>query len=283
MNQTNPQSTIPSHELSSLEGVSKTLLIPLFARAYAHTLLPACSFRDPVAADVVSSSSLEIPDVSKDRFPMRLCISRSERLQTQLLPLLDQRPTRQILLLACGLDTLPQRLSHLPNPWICADLAPVMDTRNQLLPTSPRIQHASISLPNQLDALQPMLDDSPPVIILEGILPYLSPDDVQSCFETLATLCPQGADILTDSYHPTLLAFAEMGNTFKRMKVGFQFGLAHPKQYETIHPKLQFQDSWNLLDSLPWYTKKRCWLPALFTGGAPLSTLCHLRLQPTRS
>jgi O-methyltransferase involved in polyketide biosynthesis len=264
-----------------LTGVSRTLLIPLYARAKAARLLPGVHLHDPVAQDLVRRLGVAERDVGRDRFTMRLCIARSAVLERMLRSVLDaaERP-RTVALLACGLDTLPQRVGTGHARWLCADLPAVTALRDRLLPASPGVTQVSAALPNELDALAGELGAEPPVFLLEGILPYLEPDEVAATLRGLADLAPQGGDVLLDGYHPALLAFARFGDGFRRMRVRFRFGIADTHDYVQLAPRLRHRAETDLLALLPWRRRLRTALPAVGARGRPLATIAHLVLMP---
>lgn len=285
---------IPSGEsptVRSLAGVSRTLLIPLLARAQAHRLWPGVEFDDASARSVAAALEVEQMGIRSDPFPMRLCISRSMAIARVLHELLSEPIKRTLVLLACGLDTLPFRIQASLEPeqlaqlrgWICADLAPVMAVREQLLPATDRVQHACIALPDSLDAVTKALDETRPVFILEGILPYLRREEVARCFSALSAIAPAGADLLVDGYHPALLAFSKFGNTFRRMHAEFHFGIADARTYAKMVPRVRFHEQYDLLRPLPWRYRKRAVLPALAAAGKPLATLARLEIDPDSS
>lgn len=265
----------------ALTGVSRTLLIPLYARARAAQLLPEVHLHDSAAQDLVRHLGVAERDVGRDRFTMRLCIARSVVLEGMLRGVLDaaERP-RTVVLLACGLDTLPQRVGSGYARWLCADLPAVTALRDQLLPPSPGVSHVSAALPNELDALAGQLGKEPPVFMLEGILPYLEPADVAATLRGLAELAPQGADVLLDGYHPALLAFARFGDGFRRMRVRFRFGIADTRDYARLGPRLRHRAEMDLLALMPWRRRLRTALPAAGARGRPLASIAHLALMP---
>jgi O-methyltransferase involved in polyketide biosynthesis len=274
-----------------LSGVSRTLLIPLLARARAESLWPGSGFRDPIARDLIERLAVTPEQISRDRFPMRLCISRSLALQQQLQKLLTEPIDRRLVLLACGLDTLPYRLDsglatktqpH-SRAWICADLPAVIAVRERLLPATAGVSHLSVRLPDDLGALVAHLDATRPVFILEGVLPYLMPAQVRRCLDALVDIAPAGADLLLDSYHPTLLAFSRLSNTFRRLRTAFHFGLKDPRAYAEMNTRIRFKQQHDLLQSMPWRLRKRTLLPSLAANGKPLASLVHLEIVPEAS
>ncbi|MCF7996993.1 MAG: class I SAM-dependent methyltransferase [Chromatiaceae bacterium] len=272
-----------------LGGVSRTLLIPLLARAEAQRLCPGSAFHDAAARDLAAKLAIDRAEVGSDPFPLRLCISRSLAIEKALGALLREPIERTLVLLACGLDTLPERLDASLEParrarlrrWICADLPPVMALRDQFLPASERIRHVRAALPAQLDEVAAALDETRPVFILEGVLPYLDTERVADCLAALGRLAPAGADLLLDGYHPSLLAFSRLSNTFRRMRTRFRFGIADPRDFAGMAARIHFRAQHDLLRPLPWHHRKRAWLPSLVAGGKPLATLTQLELRPS--
>jgi O-methyltransferase involved in polyketide biosynthesis len=269
----------------TLAGVSRTLLIPLYARAHAARLLPEVAFHDPAAQTLAGRLALDTRAVGRDRFTMRLCIARSVVLERELRALLATaaRP-RSVVILACGLDTLPQRVGTERACWLCADLPAVTALRDRLLPPVQDVAHASAALPDGLAALAGQLGAGRPVFLLEGILPYLDHAQVTATLRGLADLAPQGADLLVDGYHPALLAFARFGDGFRRMRVRFRFGIADTRDYvqlaPDLAPRLRHRGETDLLALLPWHRRLRTAVPALGAAGRPLATIAHLELMP---
>ena len=273
----------------TLAGVSRTLLIPLLARAEAQSLWPGVAFDDAAARRLTAQLAVDRAELGSDPFPMRLCISRSLAIEKALDALLREPIERTLVLIACGLDTLPVRLDASLEPaqrarlrhWVCADLPPVMALRDQLLPAAEPIQHVRAALPDQLDEVAAALDETRPVFILEGVLPYLTTEQVTDCLAALGRLAPAGADLLVDGYHPALLAFSRLGNTFRRMRTSFRFGIADPQDYAGMAARIQVHAQQDLLRPLPWQHRKRAWLPSLVAGGKPLATLAQLEFRPS--
>lgn len=263
-----------------LRGVARTLLIPLYARAHAAKLLPEVSFADPVARSVADGLRLRTRDVGRDRFTMRLCIARSVVLQRMLAGILGPGADRPVVLLACGLDTLPRRLSGTGARWLCADLAEVMTVRTRLLPAGGDVEHAVVRLPDDLDALTDRLAGTRPIFVLEGVLPYLEPAQVVATLAALSALAPGGGDLLVDGYHPALLAFARFADGLRRMRVRFRFGIADARDYARLAPRLRHRAETDLLALLPLAKRLRTLLPALAAGGRPLATIAHLEILP---
>jgi O-methyltransferase involved in polyketide biosynthesis len=264
-----------------LGGVSRTLLIPLYARAHAARLLPELPFDDPAARALTERLGLDARTVGRDRFTMRLCIARSVVLERELRTLLaGATQPRTVVVLACGLDTLPQRVGTDRARWLCADLPAVTELRERLLPPASGIAHMTAALPDGLRDLSGHLGADRPVFMLEGILPYLERAQVVATLRGIAALAPAGADVLVDGYHPALLAFARFGDGFRRMRVRFRFAIANTRDYVELAPRLRYVAETDLLRLLPWHRRMRTALPALAAAGRPLATIAHLALAP---
>jgi O-methyltransferase involved in polyketide biosynthesis len=263
---------------ASLDGVSRTLLIPLYARANAASLLPSLPFDDAAARAVAGALAIDATDVGRDSFTMRLCIARSVALERALKGLLSRTSGRPVVLLACGLDTLPQRLGTGAARWLCADLPAVMAVRERLLPGGEGIEHVTATLPDHLGEVEVRLVGTRPIFVLEGVLPYLDHAQVAETLMRLTALAPQGGDLLLDGYHPALLAFARLADGIRRMRAHFRFGIADTRDYVALAPRLQHRAETDLLALLPWTKRLRTMLPALAAAGRPLAALAHLEI-----
>jgi len=158
-----------------------------------------------------------------------------------------------------------------------------MAARERLLPAAADVSNLIVRLPEDIGNLADRMDTTRPVFILEGVLPYLRPPQVRRCLDAIVAITPAGGDLLLDSYHPILLAFSRLGNTFRRLHAEFHFAVEDPRAYAGMNPRIRFRQQHDLLQSIPWHLHKRTLLPRLVAAGRPLATLVRLEIVPETS
>ena len=181
----------PKVDGSMLTGVSETALLTLNGRAH-QAGLPDAIIDDPMAIRLRDSF-----DVDFDRFGRRgqEMALRSLAVDGCTIEYLRTHPEATVVALAEGFQTTFWRLeSAVPNPrfrWVSIDLPPVIELRNQLLPSSPRITNLAQSA---LDyTWMDRVDSGKGVFITaEGLLMYLLPQQAMELITECANRFPGG-------------------------------------------------------------------------------------------
>lgn len=163
-------------DASRLSGVSETALMTLNGRAY-QAGRPNAIIDDPMAIRLAESISFDYDKFGRRGQEMAL---RSLAADRCAIAYLTAHPKATVVALAEGFQTSFWRLSSVlvdaQFHWLSIDLAPVMDIRERLLPSSKRITNVAQSA---LDyTWMDKVDHSDGVFVTaEGLLMYLQPDE----------------------------------------------------------------------------------------------------------
>ncbi|KAI0153713.1 S-adenosyl-L-methionine-dependent methyltransferase [Pestalotiopsis sp. NC0098] len=177
-----------------LQGVQETTLIPLIAKA-----LDAAS-PQPVLDDKYSEQTLSRIDASYDwkratghALIQRVLVTRTRLLDLWAAEFLEQHNEATVLHIASGLDSRCLRLAPIWTGagkrirWIDVDLPDVVELRRSLELPEPEgdyeLKPADVLSQDWLDCIP---NDRPTLIIAEGLVMYLKPEDGQSVFKRLA-------------------------------------------------------------------------------------------------
>lgn len=180
---------------AALTGVSETALLTLNSRAY-EAGVPDAIIDDPMAIELRDTLANEY-GVGYDKFGRRgqeiaLRALIVDRCASQYL---RAHPKATVVALAEGFQTSFWRLDKmLPDAqfrWVSVDLPPVIELRERLLPSSPRITNIAQSA---LDySWMDKIDTSDGVFITaEGLLMYLQPDESMGLITQCAKHFPGG-------------------------------------------------------------------------------------------
>jgi O-methyltransferase involved in polyketide biosynthesis len=178
-------------DASTLTGVSETALLTLNGRAH-QARHPNAIIDDPMAIRLVDTIDFDFDKFGRKGQEMALRSLAFDRAATQYLL---QHPSATVVALAEGLQTSFWRLSNaLPDAdfrWITVDFQPIIDLRQRLLPSSPRISSIAQSALDYgwMDAV----DTSNGVFITaEGLLMYLQPHEAMGLITECARRFPGG-------------------------------------------------------------------------------------------
>ena len=176
---------------ANLTGVSETALMTLYGRAHqaAH---PDPIIDDPMAISLVESIDFDFEKFGRRGQEMALRSLAVDRCATEYL---TARPGATVVALAEGFQTTFWRLDRaLPDAgftWVSVDLPPVIELRQRLLPSSPRITNLAQSA---LDySWIDRIDSHDGVFITaEGLLMYLQPPEAMGLIAQCAKRFPGG-------------------------------------------------------------------------------------------
>ncbi|MGY4711172.1 class I SAM-dependent methyltransferase [Mycolicibacterium sp. CBM1] len=183
--------TDPKIDASALGGVSETALLTLNGRAH-QAGLPGAILHDPVAIRLRDSIDFDFDKFGRKGQEMAL---RSLAVDGCARAYLAQHPKATVVALAEGFQTSFWRLSDaVPDPqfrWVSVDLPPVIELRERLLPSSPRITNLAqsaldYSWMDQVDATDGVF------ITAEGLLMYLQPHEAMDLISQCAKRFPGG-------------------------------------------------------------------------------------------
>jgi O-methyltransferase involved in polyketide biosynthesis len=189
-------------QITTLEGVPKTLLLPLFGRA-KYTLEGSPLIKDEKAVEIAQRLDFDFEKLSEqigENAGIWWAV-RAYQIDKALNQFLKENPKATVVNLGAGLDTSFYRHDNGLLKWIDIDLPEVIDLRKQLLPEEDRvIQVAKSALDySWIDLLTDAKDGV--FIIAGGLLFYFLPDEVKGLLVELAERCP-GAQIIFDVISP---------------------------------------------------------------------------------
>lgn len=160
----------------TLSGVTETALMTLNARVHEARRNDAI-IDDPMAIRLADSIDYDFAKFSRNGQAMA---SRSIAFDQCAIRYLTRHPNATVVALAEGLQTSFWRLtSALPDArfrWISIDLPPIIEVRQRMLPSTPRITNLAqsaldYSWMDRVDAADGVF------ITAEGLLMYLQPED----------------------------------------------------------------------------------------------------------
>jgi methyltransferase (TIGR00027 family) len=175
-----------------LRHVSDTALLVANIRA-TETKRQHPLFRDPLAQLLAGERGRRIAPVRRRLVPSGAVIARTVLLDEVILRAVGGNKCGQVLNFGAGLDTRPYRL---PLPadlrWIEADLPEILDYKSELLKNQQphcQLERFSVNLADPSSRqgfLRQVLDGRPTLVVCEGLLPYLRPEDVAGMADDLA-------------------------------------------------------------------------------------------------
>jgi O-methyltransferase involved in polyketide biosynthesis len=262
----------------TLKGVAETLLISLMGRAHD------AATQNPILGDLYAKEVMEKLDYNFDELPMSRDAAAGIALRTRIYDrwteaFLAAHSHVTVLHLACGLDSRCQRVdwgSHVH--WIDVDLPEAVALRRQMLPTSlPGKDYQLIDADVTESTWQEAIPtDRPTLVVMEGLLSYLQPEDGKRLLQRLVGGFGEG-ELLFDCLNTVGLSASQKTHTVvSQTGNAFKWAIDDLKDIEDIHPKLKLLEVIRYLEApgleeLPFMLRFKyyimSWIPGLADAG----------------
>jgi O-methyltransferase involved in polyketide biosynthesis len=241
-----------------LEGVSETLLIPLWARA-VETKRPDAILRDELAVQLVEGIDYDFSKFNKAWRSQTGVAIRSELLDREVKAFITNHPESVIINLGCGLDTRFFRVDNQKIHWYDLDLPEPIQVRKRFFDETDRYRMISASVFDFSWMEQVDRAGRPVLLIAEGLFMYFEENEVKRLFHRLAETFPS-AEMLLEVMPPLVLKMSKMHDTVGKMGLEFKWGIAWGRELEPYDPRIQVMGEWNFFDFHPKRWKGMRWL-----------------------
>lgn len=167
----------------NLEGVEKTMLLTLFAKA-KHSQQKNHKFYDSKAIEVISKIDYDFSIAEKDKFMQLGTIARTIVLDEMVGEYINSHPECTIVNIASGMDTRFNRLDNGKIYWYNVDLENSAQYRLKYIEDADRVTTLSFSAMDPSWA-QEILIRNDVLFIIEGLTMYLNQKDVEKIIDII--------------------------------------------------------------------------------------------------
>lgn len=231
-----------------LDGVAKTLLIPLLARVHDNEL-PDPILGDPYAKDVLEKITFDSASMTMATIQNGGIAIRTKQFDAWTESFLQKTPNTTVLHLACGFDSRMQRVKWGQNTrWVDVDLPEVIELRRQIQPESIPGKHYSLLGVDVLDEnwMHELGDVNGPVlVVMEGLLAYLPEKDARRILQRICERFSGGEILFEGLSTPTLKWMSKSPKEMKAVaETGavFKSSIDDPKELEDLHSRLELAE-----------------------------------------
>lgn len=237
-------------------GVKWTMLVTLYLRAVDSRQ------KHPILGDQAAADAVRRIDYNFDSLTMRmaqgdiyLVALRAKQLDLWAADFLGRHPDATVLQLGCGMDSRAFRLD-LPTGvrWFDIDLPEVVNLRKQVYADAERYRMiaSSVTDPSWLDEIPA---EHPALVIAEGLLMYLTEDEVRTLLQRLTDRFPAGA-VLFDGLSPWVVRVSNMlPEPFGSFAMAW--AVRDERRLESWNPRLHHKETASIVaqyDKIPVHT-----------------------------
>ncbi|GAA3805545.1 class I SAM-dependent methyltransferase [Sphaerisporangium flaviroseum] len=258
-----------------LTGDKETLLATLYGRA-VHSRTEDPVLRDPLAQQAVERIDYDFSKL-KIRATDALSVAiRAKTFDTLTAAHLARKPDTTVIHLACGLDTRAYRLD-LPETvqWFDIDYPDIIALRERLFPPHPgdttthlddtttgpgeaitgpseavnargeaetRARYTMIGLPaTDPGWLERVPDDRPVLVVAEGLMMYLTTEEVHALLRRITNRFPSG-EIVFDALSSLAVKLSRFQPAIRSTGATLRWGLDDPAELTADNPRLHLAE-----------------------------------------
>jgi O-methyltransferase involved in polyketide biosynthesis len=268
---------MPEKISQNLEGVSKTLLMTLYARA-RESQRPDAIFKDDKAVAMVNQLDCDFSRLRMHRHDEIAVIMRMYRFDRHARKFMTENPQAVLVHIGCGLDTRFERVDNGQVEWFDLDMPDVMKLRRKLIDTSSERYHMLSGSVFDDDWLEAVLrfKPRPCMFMAEGVLPYFEEAQVKALFLKLCEHFP-GSELVCDAHTSFVIWADNLHLAFANVKARMHWSIKSGQDVENWGEHIRLLDEWNYYDEDESQLKAFRWvrlIPAL----AKSSGIFHYRL-----
>ena len=230
-----------------LQGVPRTLLIPLWARATESKRSDAI-IRDELSVEMVKQIDFDFSQFNKEWATQVSVAVRTEILDKAAKTFIDKHPKAVIINLGCGLDTRFFRMDNGSIRWYDLDLPGPIGIRKHFFSDTDRYKMIEKSVFDYSWENDIVRDGEPVLIIAEGLLMYFMEQEIKGLMNNLVTTFPK-AEMLFEMVTPAMVRYSEE-HVRERFNIStkFQWGITSGKESLKLSDKIKFIEEWNYMD-----------------------------------
>jgi O-methyltransferase involved in polyketide biosynthesis len=229
----------------NLEGITETLMIPLWARAM-ETKLENPIIKDKKALEMMEEIDYDFQKFEHKKMPQVSIAIRTEILDKATADFMKKHADGTVINIGCGLDTRYSRMDNYKINWYDLDLSEPIRIRKHFFQET---EHYKMIARSVFDDtwIDEVKKDKPVLFIVEGLLMYFREDEVKVLLNKLVNLFP-GAEMLCEVTTPLLVERHKKKDPEHKRNVPFLWGIVSGREIEQFNSKIKFLTEWNYYD-----------------------------------
>lgn len=262
--------------------VEETLFTPLWARAHAREVAPELDFEDLYAVEMLDRVGFDESRVLKDHGNVAGTIHRTLAIDGVVRDFVRRHGDEAVVVSAgIGLCARDRRLGPdlpLGVRWVGVDRPEVLDVRRELVPDdASTLAPGSVAEATWADGLP--VDGRPTLVVAEGLLMYLEPDELTAFLTGVAGL-PAGSEMVADVFHPKI-ALSDRHPIVKATGARFRSGVRDGAELAGLVPGLTLVAEHDVMERIGRPHRVAAKAFRLATRGGRMYHVAHLRVRPS--
>lgn len=228
-----------------LNGVSETLLIPVWARA-VESLRADGLVQDTYALRMVDAIDYDFEKFRNSWISQTGVAVRTRILDRAVARFLARHPQGVVVLLGCGLDARSRRMDNNAALWIELDLPEVIAWRRGFFDEDARHRMLGVSVFDTAWFAE-VPPDRPVLILAEGLFMYLPPDELRGLVRGMAEAFP-GGELVFEALSRSYVGRSARHDTVSKCDASFTWGIDKGSDICGWSPRLEFMGDLHYFD-----------------------------------
>lgn len=219
----------PERKGENMDGVNKTLYIPLYGKAYVSE--KGLFLKDKKAEEIWAAEGFPLKGKSKSKW-LAYCMGiRAAVFDDWVRQQARQAPEAVVVHLGCGLDSRVLRVGAVCRKWYDVDFPQVIRERKRYYPETPDCKMVSGDLrdPDWLDEIP---EGKRAIVVMEGVSMYLTPTELKQLTENLSRHF-ESYSLLMDCYTGLAAKMSRYKNPINDVGVTKVYGMDDPAALQT--------------------------------------------------
>ena len=247
-----------------LEGVMETLLITLDIRARDYKSENSV-LNDKKSSEIVEQIDYDFSAFQKEKQNYVGVLSRAKIMDAEIRKFIQRHPDCHIVSIGSGLDTRFDRLDNGKLHWYDLDFPEVIEIRRKFFEENERVKFIPKSALDPSWVKEINTNGKPLLIISEGVVMYLHPEDVQKLL-TILTDSFDHFELYLDCVSKRTVKRAWMNKSVKKTRSEYYFGVSKGREIIELNPKLEQLGYINFTDEFRNFLKglDRLFIPLIY-------------------
>ena len=211
-----------------MNGVNKTLYIPLYGKAYVSR--KGIILDDKKAEEIWAAEGFDLKGKSKSKWLAYYMGMRSAVIDSWLKEKLASQPEAVVVHIGCGMDSRIARVGEKGSIWYDVDFPDVISERRRYYPETEKYRMIESDARNhEWIAALPKAENA--VIVMEGVSMYMRPEEVKALLGRLSRRF-ENMSVIMDCYTTFAAKASKYKNPINDVGVTEVYGIDDPKTLE---------------------------------------------------
>ena len=217
-----------------MNGVNKTLYIPLHGKAYVSR--KGIILQDPKAEEIWDAEGFELKGKSKSKWLAYYMGARSAVFDEWVKQQMEAIPEGVVIHIGCGMDSRILRVGTENHKWYDVDFNEVIEERKRYYTESDHYKMLAGDVRN-CAWLTAIAEKETAIVVMEGVSMYLTVDEMQNLTQNLCAHF-ENVTLLVDAYTSFAAKMSKRRNPINDVGVTEVYGIDNPQAYQ--NEKLAF-------------------------------------------